>query len=138
MLKNTLLLLLLVTASYGFSQEIDQRLLAKYSREEIASIQKNNPEEYKFLIKALDKGVFVSEIPAQKAKDIVFDGTLNIDPNATHTFISLGKEITDRYQYYKIAGTTKMLTIHPRMSLDDREIKTVKNNHKIIKNTKKR
>ncbi|MCE3297321.1 MAG: hypothetical protein K0R65_3035 [Crocinitomicaceae bacterium] len=133
MLKNTLLLLILVSATYGFSQEIDNRLLAKYSKEEINSIRKNNPEEYTFLVNALDKGVVISEIPAQKAKDIVFDGTLEIDPNGTHTFISLGKEITDRYQYYKIAGTSKMLTIKPRPVKHTQEIKIVRNNHKANK-----
>ena len=138
MLRNALFLLLLLSSCYGFSQEVDQRLFPKYSKQELLTLQKNNPEEYKFLVNALNKGVFISEIPTQKAQNIVFDGTLEIDPNATHTFISLGKEITNRYQYYKIAGTKKMLTIHPRMSLDEREIKTVKNNHKVIKNTKKK
>jgi hypothetical protein len=135
MLKNTLLLLILASSFYGFSQEIDKRLLARYSREEMLQLQKNDPAEYNFLINAVNKGVFISEIPTQKGKDIVFDGTLEIDPNGTYTFISLGKEITTRYQYYKIAGSTKMLTIQPRLSLDERELKnveirTVKNTHK--------
>jgi hypothetical protein len=135
MLKNTLLLLLLVSSCYGFSQEIDTRLLAKYSKEELVSLQKNDPAEYTFLINALNKGVFISEIPTQKGKNIVFDGTLNIDPKGTYTFISLGKEITDRYQYYKIGGTTQMLAVQPRFSLDEREqknvkVRTVKNTHK--------
>lgn len=124
MKKNILLLLLVFSTSiYSFCQDIDKRLLKKYSKKEIIKIQKENPNEYTFLVNALNKGVFISEIPEQKAKSIAFDGTLNIDPNETHTFISLGKEITDKYQYYKIEGTNKMLAILPRIALDEKLLK---------------
>lgn len=124
MKKNFLLLLLVFSTSiYSFCQDIDKRLLQKYSKKELVKIQKENPNEYTFLVNALNKGVFISDIPEQKAKSIIFDGTLKIDPNETHTFISLGKEITDKYQYYKIEGTNKMLAILPRIALDEKLLK---------------
>lgn len=124
-MKKTLILLVLAftTSIYYYSQDIDKRLLKKYSKKEIKAIQKNTPDEYTFLINALEKGVFISEIPEKKASTIVFDGTLNINPNEVHTFMSLGKEITDRYQYYKIEGTNKMLAILPRIALDPKLLK---------------
>lgn len=120
-MKKKFLLLLLVfsTSVFSFCQDIDKRLLQKYSKKELVKIQKENPNEYTFLIKALDKGVFICDIPQQKSKSIVFDGSLKIDPNETHNFISLGKDITDKYQYYKIEGTNKMLAILPRIALDE-------------------
>jgi hypothetical protein len=116
-------LLCFLSINYTFSQEIDKRLLKKYSESELQNLQKNDPKEYQFLLNAINKGVFIAEIPKQKEKDIVFDGTLKIDPTQIHTFISLRKEITDKYQYFRIKGTTKMLVILPRIALDDRVLK---------------
>ena len=122
--KTFFFLLLFTISGYSaISQEFDQRLMQKYSKSEITNLQKNNPEEYNYLVNALDKGVYISEIPMQKASSITFNGTLNIDLSKKHTFISLGKEITDSYQYYKIEGTTKMLCILPRIALDKRVLK---------------
>jgi hypothetical protein len=118
-MKKIMFICLLFVAGFSFSQEkIDARLLEKYSKKELTNMQKNNPNEYQFLINALDKGLFIAEIPTEKGKDIIFNGTLNIDPEQKHTFISLKKEITDVYQYYKIEGTNKMLVILPRIFLD--------------------
>ncbi len=114
----TLLLLVLGFSSVALCQDFDQRLLGKYTKKEIVKMQESNPNEYQFLVNALDKGLFISEIPAEKAKDVVFDGTLKIDPKGTHTFISLKKDILERYQYYKIEGTNMMVVILPRIFLD--------------------
>lgn len=114
----TLLVLVLGFSSIAECQDFDQRLLGKYTKKEIVKMQESNPNEYQFLVNALDKGLFISEIPAEKAKDVVFDGTLKIDPKGTHTFISLKKDILERYQYYKIEGTNMMVVILPRIFLD--------------------
>jgi hypothetical protein len=114
----TLLLLVVGFSQFVASQDFDARLLGKYSKQEIKKMQESNPNEYQFLVNALDKGLFISEIPAEKAKDVVFDGTLKIDPKGTHTFITLKKEILERYQYYKIEGTNMMVVILPRIFLD--------------------
>ncbi len=108
------------------AQDIDERLLVKYSKSEIESIKRLQPEHYQFLINALDRGVFISEIPFEKNENIAFDGTLTIDINESHNFLTIRKEITDKYQYYKIAGTTKMLVILPKIFLDPELQKQIK------------
>ena len=115
-----------VNFSTVFAQNIDERLLVKYDKVELQTMLESQPQQYQFLINALDKGMFIAEIPAEKKEDISFDGTLNIDPNATHTFLTIGKEITDRYQYYKIEGTNMMVGILPRIFLDPELQKQIK------------
>ena len=100
------------------AQEIDSRLLVKYKKSEIKKMMTENPTEYQFQLNALDRGMFISEIPAEKGKDIVFDGEIKLNLEKKHTYLSLGKEIIDRYQYFKIKGTNKMVVIQPRIFLD--------------------
>lgn len=100
------------------AQEIDNRLLVKYKKSEIKKMMSENPSEYQFQINALNRGMFISDIPTEKGKDIVFDGEIKINLEKEHTYLSLGKEILDRYQYFKIKGTNKMVVIQPRIFLD--------------------
>jgi hypothetical protein len=100
------------------AQEIDSRLLVKYKKSEIKKMMAKNPSEYQFQLNALNRGMFISEIPAEKGKDIVFDGEIKLNIEKEHTYLSLGKEIIDRYQYFKIKGTNKMVVIQPRIFLD--------------------
>jgi hypothetical protein len=100
------------------AQEIDSRLLVKYKKSEIKKMMAENPSEYQFEINALNRGMFISEIPAEKGKDIVFDGEIKLNLDKEHTYLSLGKAIIDRYQYFKIKGTNKMVVIQPRIFLD--------------------
>lgn len=109
-----------------FAQNMDERLLVKYNKAEIETMMKSQPAEYQFLINALDKGMFISEIPFEKNENISFDGTLNIDPYGSHNFLTIGKEIKDRYQYFKISGTTMMVVILPRIYLDSELQKQIK------------
>lgn len=101
--------------SVGFSQSHDSRLLQKFSESELDVLKTNEPEEYQFLNTALEKAIFIGEIPSQKEKDISFDGELDIDPESEHNFISLGIDIKENhYQYFKITGTNKMVGVLPK------------------------
>jgi len=100
------------------AQEIDSRLLVKYKKSEIKKMMAENPSEYQFQLNALDRGMFISEIPSEKGKDIVFDGEIKLNLEKEHNYLSLGKQIIDRYQYFKIKGTNKMVVIQPRIFLD--------------------
>jgi hypothetical protein len=84
---------------------------------------KNDPDSYDFLISSLNKGMFIADIPTEKEKSIVFNGTLNIDPTGTHTVFSIGKEVQENAQYYRIAGTNKMVVIQPRIAVDPKAFK---------------
>ncbi len=100
------------------AQEIDSRLLVKYKKSEIKKMMAENPSEYQFQLNALNRGMFISEIPAEKGKDVAFDGEIKLNLEKEYTYLSLGKQIIDRYQYFKIKGTNKMVVIQPRIFLD--------------------
>lgn len=116
-------ILVVFVATFSIAQDIDSRLLVKYSKSELQKMIKSNPDAYDFLISALNKGMFIADIPSEKEKSIVFNGTLNIDPNGTHTVFSIGKEVQENAQYYRIAGTNKMVVIQPRIAVDPKAFK---------------
>lgn len=119
MLKQTLpVIIFFLICNSSYSQTVEKKLLVKYSEKELVQLQKNDPQEYEYLVNSVTRGLFISEIPTKK--EVVFDGVLNIDPKQEHTYLTLGKEILDRYQYYRIEGTNLMLVIQPRIFLDKR------------------
>ncbi len=99
-----------------YAQNFDTRLEPYFPKDELKRMYDHDKKQYDFLVKALDKGIFVADIPKEK-DPVQFSGTLNIDPYAQHTFLSLGLKITDVYQYYRIAGTEKMLVVLPEIFL---------------------
>lgn len=119
MIKSFLLIAALFAASMSFSQSShDSRLLERYSEEELTELKNSEPEEYQVLVNALERGIFIGEIPTHKGKDIQFDGELDIDPNKEHTFISLDIDLKDnKYQYFKVTGTNMMVGVRPKSVL---------------------
>ncbi|PHR50032.1 MAG: hypothetical protein COA32_02550 [Fluviicola sp.] len=119
MMKSFLLIAIISIASFGFSQSShDDRLLEKYSEKELTELKTEQPEEYQVLVNALERGIFIGEIPTQKGKDVQFDGELDIDPSGDHTFISLGIELKEtNYQYFKIKGTNMLVGVLPKSLL---------------------
>jgi hypothetical protein len=117
-LKTTFLGLVFVMSTKVSAQTYDTRLEPYYTKQEIQTMIQEDIVAYVFLVNCLNKAIFIAEIPAEKASSIKFNGTLNIDPNGTHTFLSLGLKITDEYQYYKIEGTNKMLVVLPRIFME--------------------
>lgn len=115
MIKKIITICFLSLAAITYSQEKhDARLLERYTSEELTTIQMENPEEYKILVHALEVGISIGDIQEGKGKDLVFDGELDADPSLNHTYISLGVELINRYQYYKFKGTNKMVIIRPK------------------------
>lgn len=101
-----------------YAQNHDTRLDNYFSQQEIKTMLESNKSHYDFLIRALDKAIFIADIPKEKTP-VVYNGTLDIDPNGNHNFLSLGLEITDVYQYYLIKGTEKMLVVLPKTFLEN-------------------
>lgn len=115
MIKKIITICFLSLAAISYSQEKhDARLLERYTSEELTTIQMENPEEYEILVHALEVGISIGDIQEGKGKDLVFDGELDADPSLNHTYISLGVELINRYQYYKFKGTNKMVIIRPK------------------------
>lgn len=119
MMKSFLLIAVIFITSFSFSQSIhDSRLLEKYSEAELTKLKEAQPKEYQILVNALERGIFIGEIPTQKGKDVQFDGELDIDPSVDHTFISLGIELKENnYQYFRITGTNMMVGVLPKSLL---------------------
>jgi hypothetical protein len=117
-LKSLLLGFVFFFGLQVYAQTYDSRLEPYYTKDEIQTMIREDVATYKFLVKCLNKAIFIADIPAEKANDIKFNGTLEIDPESNHTFLSLGLKITDEYQYYKIKGTNKMLVVLPRIFME--------------------
>lgn len=117
-LKTLFFGLVLVFCCNSFAQTYDTRLEPYYSKAEIQKMIQEDVATYKFLVKCLNKAIFISDVPLEKVSTIKFNGTLDINPDETHTFLSLGLTITDEYQYYKIEGTNKMLVVLPRVFME--------------------
>lgn len=108
-----------LTITNAAAQSYDNRLEPYYSKEEIMTMQEKDPKGYEFLVNALNKAIFIADIPKEKTP-VTYNGTLNIDPTQNHTFLSLGLEITEFYQYYAIEGTEKMLVVLPKIFLESK------------------
>lgn len=108
---------ILCSCNMAFTQNYDVRLDPYFSKTEIKNMMEKDPEKYQFLVNALNKAVFIADIPKEKTP-VTYSGTLSINPNEKHTFLSLNLEITDFYQYYKIEGTEKMLVVLPKIFLE--------------------
>ena len=71
-MKNALLIIFLFTVSLSVtaqSASIDKRLLAKYSKSELKTLQKENPTEYKYLNDCLDNAWSIVALPKEKMKN---------------------------------------------------------------------
>ena len=114
--------LLIITFSFfalgsAFSQEIDQRLIKKFSTEELTTMKKNDSAKYVMYVYAVDKACYVSDLP--KGKEAKLDGVINADISKPLNFIDLGLDIKSVNQYYKINGTDKMLVVKSEFILNN-------------------
>ena len=103
----------------SFAQEIDKRLLSKYSTIELESMKELNPEKIQMLNYALDNALYVIDFPEKK--DIKLSSIQK--PTTNQTFIDLGLEIQKENQYFQIIGEKKMLVVKSEWVLFN-ELKT--------------
>lgn len=99
---------LLLSVGSVFGQEIDQRLLTKYSQQELETMIATNATQYAVLDYALDNGIYIANYDNAKGGDFP---TISIDPNALPTFVELNLDILDQNQYFKIEGQEKLLVV---------------------------
>ena len=120
-MKKILALSLLFVAVFSYSQEeFDSRLLERYTPQELAAMQKNNPEEFQILNHALDVGISIGEIREKPGSPIPFEEKeLDADPHKEQTFISLGLTLKDKTQYFKFKGTNMMVIVRPKNRILD-------------------
>lgn len=105
---------LLFVGTVSFSQEIDDRLLAKYTVTELNQMIEDSPKDYALLTYALDNAIYVAEGSNPKAAGLE---TIS-SPAAGATFIDLGLEIKEENQYFQISGQDKLLVVKSKWVLN--------------------
>lgn len=101
--------LTLLTSSFVFSQDYDNRLLKSYSADELTQIQADSPADMKVLVYGIENACYFSEYP--KGKEMPGMLTIKISGDKIPCYTDLGLKIQDQNQYFKIEGTTKMLVV---------------------------
>lgn len=91
---------------------LDQRLLSKFTKNELNEMQSKSPDKWAYWNFYAANAYQVVDLPAEKANAHEIRGTVKIlDISAINIFdlnyIPLKKE----YQYYRIEGTNKLLMI---------------------------
>lgn len=97
------------------SGNYDKRLLAKYSEEQIQNLQQNHPSIIAFWTYFLDHGYYISEISA--SKNYSFVETLDIKESDLNKICLFNLDLPhplDKYTFYKIQDSNKMLVLYPR------------------------
>lgn len=113
-MKTKLFLLSIVVAGVFYSYSSAQNLETYFDKNYLEQLKDNDPNEFQFLKNALERGMYISDIPELKSKEIVFNGEISLDLSESHNVFSLGKVIEENYQYYRIIGTNKMVVIQPK------------------------
>ena len=98
----------------SFSQEIDERLLTKYTTTELNEMIENSPSEYALLDYALDNAIYIADGANPKSSDLE---TISLPSNGS-TFVDLGLEIKDQNQYFQISGEDKILVVKSKWVLN--------------------
>jgi hypothetical protein len=112
-----ILALTLLVNSFAFSQDVDARLMKKYSQEELVTMKDQNPGHYKMLVYALDNACYIADLP--KGKSDAVTGSVDLDMTKSFTFVDLGLDIKKENQYLRISGTNKMLVVKSEWVLNN-------------------
>ncbi len=111
-LITTLCFSFLISA-VSFSQEIDERLLSKYTETELNEMIENSPSEYALLNYALDNAIYFANGPGDKGDQLE---TIEM-PAEGATFVDLGLDITETNQYFRINGDDRLLVVKSKVVL---------------------
>ena len=108
-MKITILFCFIIISVGSVSaQEIDNRLLYKYSQNELQTMIDTDTDQYEFLEYALDNAIYVANYDCSKGGNFT---SISVDVDAIPSFIELGIDISDRNQYFKIEGEEKLLVV---------------------------
>ncbi len=103
----------LLALSFVSAQQIDDRLLVRFSPDQLEEMKKTQPGEVDLLTYALDHALYISDAPEGKNADL--SEISNIEEK---NFLELGLEINDTNQYIRIMGTNKVLIVKSRWVLN--------------------
>lgn len=106
-------LICLQFSTFAQGNKIDDRLLLKYSQEELKSIKKSDPEQLKFLTYCIENAFYLADIPQEKMQNNEGRiGKITLKDINSINFYDLGIDlIQNDYQYFAIEGTNKLLVL---------------------------
>jgi hypothetical protein len=106
-------LIILSFSAIAQSDKVDDRLLIKYSVEELNALKTETPSEYNYINYCLDNAWYIQALPKEKMKNNDGRiGKIQIQDINNINFYSLNVNIIkDDYQFFAIEGTNKMLVI---------------------------
>lgn len=94
-----------------YSQQVDQRLLVKFSEAELIEMMTEDKEQYQFYLNCLDYGHYLSNY-VTKEKTVEKIGELDLSCSDDINFFSLNIEpVPNQYLYFKLKDCEKMLVI---------------------------
>lgn len=94
------------------SGSFDQRLLSKFSKEELNEMQVKNPIAYAYWNFYAANAYQIIDMPDEKANAHEIKGVVKIkDPVTVNIFDLNYIPLTNDYQYYRIEGGKKLLVI---------------------------
>lgn len=107
-LLSILGLSLLLSYQSSAQQDVEQELLQSYTKSELNSIKKDQPERYRALVYGVNNALDIVDFP--KGKESKTDGNIDL-PSGDYSFCDLGLKIKESNQYFKINGTNKLLVV---------------------------
>lgn len=115
-MKNTLLIILFIAISFSAvaqPNKIDDRLLVKYSLEELKILQSDNPIEFRFINHCIENAFFVGDLSEEKVKTNKTpykEITIQTLPISNFYSLNIGV-LENESQYFIIKGTKKLLMV---------------------------
>ena len=124
-MKALLIISCLLTSNIIISQtnQFDQRLLEKYSQNELVEMQQNNPDRFNSIVYSLDHGFYFVDVPSSKNINDRISGEVTITDINNFNFLMLGINFLENdYQYYKVKNLDKLLVVKSSAHINE-EIK---------------
>jgi len=130
LMKNSLFLITFVLfagVASAQSNSFDERLLSKFSKNELNEMQTVNPVAYAYWSFYAGNSYQVMDLPDEKTKSHEIKGTVKIkDVNTINIFDLHYTPLTKDYQYYRIEGTNKLLVILSEEIIKENFVKSTK------------
>ena len=111
-MKFTIAILLWSFTSQLFAQSSNDFLLVKYSKDEIASMEKTNPDRLEFIKYSSLNGYYFVDLPEKKNFNSRISGNVVIEDLESFNFLELNIEfLVDNYKYYTVQDKKVLLVV---------------------------
>jgi hypothetical protein len=102
-------------SAFTMAQDVDQRLLVKYSDAELVDMKKSANDNYELLVYSLDHAMSITNYSPEKGGS---QGTVEM-PDLSKTYLELGYELKEsENQIFQIGNTDKAVLILSRKVLE--------------------